>query len=243
MKKHHILICLLLAIISQQCKKAGCLESAGKTVVLQRQASPFHQIDLFDNIDLVLTQDTIEWIKVETGENIQPNISTTIDKGVLTIKNNATCTWLRSASEKIKVYVGVKNLDYLNYNASGNISSTNTLLADKISFYTKEGAGNIEVTLDAKETHADIIYENSDFIFHGKSDVCYSYTNSRGSIDFSDFAVKRMVIGYAAVRDATINVTETLESVVYHTGNLYYTGNPAYVSTHSYSSGKIVPLP
>lgn len=243
MKNQHIFFCLLLAIGSQQCNKSGCLESAGDIVVIDRSAAPFHQIDLFDNIDLVLTQDSIEWIKVETGKNLQPNITTVVDKGILTIKNKATCTWLRSPSEKVKVYVGVKNLDYLTYSASGNVSSTNTIVANKISFYTKVGAGNIDVTLDAKETHADIIYENSDFIFHGKSDVCYSYTNSRGSIDFKDFKVKHMIIGYAAARDATITVTETLESLLYHTGNLYYKGNPASISTQSYSSGKIIHLP
>ena len=209
---------------------------------MERPIASFHQVDLADDVNLILTQDTTEWLKVEAGINLQPNIITKVDKGVLTIRNATTCKWLRSPSEKINVYVGIKKLDYVNYNGSGNISSTNTIVADDITFFSKEGAGNITVSLDAKKTTATILYENADFIFKGKTDVCYAYVNSRGSIDFKDFETRHMNIGYASVRDAVINVTEVLESLVYHTGNLYYQGNPSYVQTHSYSSGKIVHL-
>jgi hypothetical protein len=241
--KNQYLFFFLFVFSFCSCKKPGCLESAGPVIIMERATSPFHQIDLMDNINVILTQDTAEWIKVEAGKDLQPNIVTTIEKGTLTIRNATTCNWLRNPSEKINVFVGVKQLDYVNYNGSGSITSTNTIIADSITFYSKEGAGNIDVSLEAKRTTATIVYENADFIFRGKSDVCYAYTNARGSFHFEDFEVRHMNIGYASVRDATIHVTEALESLVYHTGNLYYKGNPGYISTHSYSSGKIIRLP
>ena len=132
----------------------------------------------------------------------------------------------------------VRKLNYELMNSA--IEYKNLFLVDAEQLSSIKGKSN--VFNPRLYVHADIIYENSDFIFHGTSDVCYSYTNSRGSIDFKDFQVKHMVFAYAAVRDATINVTERLESQVYHTGNLYYKGNPMYVNTHSYSSGKIIQL-
>ena len=242
MKSLCISVLLVLAVF-QSCKKPGCFETAGAVTVVERNVDPFHRIDLFDNINLVLTQDTTEWMKIEAGQNLQPNISAETSNGILTVKNTTTCNWLRNPNEKINVYLGIKKLDYINYSGSGNITSTNTIVADNITFYSEEGAGNIDINLDAKETSANIVYENADFTFRGKSDVCYAYTNARGSINFENFEVKHMNIGYASVRDATIHVTEVLESLVYHTGNLYYKGNPGYVSTHSYSSGKIIHLP
>src|SRR5215212_5594400 len=125
MKKQLIIYCLILFLF-QHCKKPGCFSDAGPMVSVKRQVSSFHRIDLYNNINLVLVQDTIESITVEAPKNIEPNISATIQNGILTLHNNTGCKWLRNPSENLKVYVGVKNLDYINYAGSGNITSANT---------------------------------------------------------------------------------------------------------------------
>ncbi len=113
--------------------------------------------------------------------------------------------------------------------------------ADNITFYSEKGAGNIEVILNAVQTFSYIMDEDADFTFHGTSDACYSYTNSRGSIDFSDFVVKKMIIEYGGLRDATINVTDDLNSILYYKGNLFYKGTPQITKNEVHSSGRLIP--
>ncbi|HVG13277.1 MAG TPA: DUF2807 domain-containing protein, partial [Flavisolibacter sp.] len=111
---------------------------------------PFNEIDINDNIDLVLTQDTTEKIMVEAGSSLAPNITTSIRNNTLFIRNESSCKWLRSPSEKITVYVSVRKLIRLTYNASGKVTTTNTIKADGITFFSDEGAGNIDIDLEAK---------------------------------------------------------------------------------------------
>lgn len=222
------------------CKDENCFGEAGAEMAVTRAVSAFHQIDVYDNIDVVLTQDTVESITVVAPQHLEPNVSTAIENGVLTLKNEASCTGLRKASERLKVYVHLKKLDKIVYAGSGNITSANTLVADAILFYSEEGAGNIDVTLNAVQTLSYIMDENADFTFHGTSDVCWSYTASRGSIDFSDFVVKKMIIEYGSVRDATINVTDDLNSIIYFKGNLYYKGTPQITRDEVHSSGRLI---
>ena len=200
-------------------------------------------MDLFDDVNLVLTQDTSESIKIVAAKNIEPNISVQNKNGVLTIRNNTTCKWLRSANEKTTVYLGIKTLDHLEYSGSGNVSSTNTINADKITFYSATGAGNIDVSLNAKQVTASVEYESADFIFHGRADVCYGYAGSRGTLDLKDLEVKYLALGYAGVRDVTVNATEVLEATIYHTGNVFYKGNPPNITTTFYSSGRLFRVP
>lgn len=243
MKSCRTTIWLLLGILLLGgCSKPTCLQNAGALTTVVRPAAPFHRIDLYNDINLVLTQDTTEAIRVETSDRLQPNISTTIENGVLTLKNTATCNWLRDPSERVTVYVSVKGLDYVYYGGSGEVTSTNTLVADYIEFYSDKGAGNVNVSLDAKRTNATIEYESADFVFHGKSDVCYTYVNARGSIDFKDFEVKTLNIGYASVRNTVVKVTDLLNATIYHTGNVFYKGNPV-TTTHYYSSGRLYAAP
>jgi hypothetical protein len=134
-------------------------------------------------------------------------------------------------------------LDYINYSGSGNITSSNTIIANTISFYSATGAGNIDISLEAKLVNATVEYESADFIFHGKADVCYCYANSRGTLGFKDFEVKHLIIGYAGNRDVTVNATEIIEATIYHAGNIYYKGSPSNISTTFYSSGRLYHLP
>jgi hypothetical protein len=239
MKLRYTLFIIPILLFSS-CTKENCFGEAGNEVAVTRAATAFHQIDVFDNIDVVLTQDTLERVTVIAPQHLEPNISTRVEDGVLTLKNEAICTGLRKASEKVKVHVHLKQLDKVVYAGSGNITSTNTLMADNIHFYSGEGAGNIDVTLNAAQTLSYIMDENADFTFHGKSDVCWSYTASRGSIDFSDFTVKKMIIEYGGVRDAAIHVTEDLNSIIYHKGNVYYKGAPQITRDEVHSSGRLI---
>lgn len=224
------------------CKRENCFGEAGAIISVTRAATAFHQIDVYDNIDLVLTQDTVEKIEIAAPQHLEPNISAQIENGILTLKNNATCTGLRKASEKITAYVHLKKLDRIIYAGIGNITSTNTLIVENMTFYSEAGAGNIDVSLNAVQTFAYIMDENADFIFHGNSGFCYTYTASRGSIDLSDFVVKKLSIEYGGVRDAKINVTEELTSIIYFKGNLYYRGNAKITKNEVHSSGRLIRL-
>jgi hypothetical protein len=224
------------------CKKTSCLENAGTKVISHRKTASFNKIDLFDNVNLIITQDSTEAIAVEAGANVLPNIITSVEKGVLTIKNSTSCNWLREPSETINVYVSVSNLNNLNYQGSGRVTSTNTIVTDTITIFSKEGAGIVNLSLNAKHTNTNIQQESPDIILNGKSISCHAYIDSRGSIDFKNFEVMFMDIGYTSVRDASINVSEGLNVIIYHTGNLFYKGNP-HINTKFYSSGRLFQIP
>ena len=234
---------LFLSCLFVSCRKNGCLEDGGAPVTSLRNPGPIREIRLFDNIDLVLKQDTAEKITVAAGRNLEPFIETSFEKDVLTLRNNMQCKWLRDPGEPITVYVSVKNLAKLFYEGSGNVRSENTITAENFTFYTELGAGNIDLALDARQTFSYIMDESSDLTLRGRTDAMWTYTNSRGSIDFSGFAVKKMVIEYGGVRDAKIHVTEELDAIIYFTGNLFYRGNPVVTQNTVHSTGKLIRTP
>ena len=215
---------------------------AGPVEKVVRMAAGFKQIILYDNINLVLTQDTTEVIVVEGGKNLLPNIETTIAQNVLTLKNNVSCKGLRSPGEVVTVYVSVKALEQLDYNGSGNVTATNTIVSDKLFIYSYKGAGNINLHLQTKVAGVYIHQENADVTLSGSSNEFFTYTNARGTIDLKNLEVKKMVIEYGSVRNAALHVTESLDAIIYHTGNLYYRGNPQ-VKLQTHSTGQLLRLP
>ncbi|MCW3074833.1 MAG: hypothetical protein JWP69_1902 [Flaviaesturariibacter sp.] len=242
MKNKLFLLSLFCACFLAQCKKPGCFTDTGTLVSMQRPVAPFHQIVVEDNVQVILTQDTIEQVRIEAGQGLQASITADISAGVLSLKNTASCTWLRSPSEKVVAYVSVKNLDRLTYEGSGDITTTNTLQADGITFYSSIGAGNIHISLNAKRTYAYLYGNNTDMVFTGKSDSCYAYTGQRGTIDFRNFIVKHQTVGYGSIRDGYVHATESLHVLQYFKGTLYYKGRPPRVTTEYFSTGKVLPI-
>lgn len=230
----------ILILLFVGCKRETCFGEAGAVVAVTRAAAGFQEIDVRDNINVVLTQDTVEGITIEAPEHLVPNISTEVTNGILNLKNKAACTGLRKASEKVTVYVRLKKLDKILYAGSGSVRSTNTLVADNMTFYSETGAGNIDVSLAAVQTFCYIMDENADITLQGASTVCYSYTAARGTINFSNFVVKKMIIEYGSVRDAVINVTDDLNAIIYFKGNLFYKGTPQITKNEVHSSGRLI---
>jgi len=205
--------------------------------------SPFQSIHLNDDINLVLTQGFEESIKVEAGQNMQPNIETVVKNGKLVIRNTGSCSWLRNPKKKATVHVTVSHLKNLEYDGSGFVSSTNTIEADTIMIYSYAGAGDLALHLNAKHTTVHLQGQNADITLHGKSDYCYTLIHPRNSIYLSDFEVKAMDLTYIGVRDAFINVTESLNGAITHVGNVYYKGSPSTINVLSYSSGHLIKVP
>jgi len=220
-----IIFIFLIAFNFFGCKK-GPFGNSGKTVIFERKAAPFNKISLFNNIDLILTQDTVESIKVEAGENVQPSIITDIQQNTLTIKN-ASNSLVNQPNEVVKVYVSVKLLQYLNYQGAGSVTCTNTIQTEYINIISNTGAGNVYLKLNAGWTIAGIYDDDADFIFSGQTNGCDLYCSSRGTMDLRDFKTKELKLDYSGVRNAYVYVTDTLKGTIYYKGNVYYRGAPA----------------
>jgi hypothetical protein len=152
MKKLDVIFLLLMSIFLVECSndEGICVGTTGKTIIQDRLALDYHYIEVYDNINLILTQDTsITSIKVEAGENLIDGITTEIDKGRLVLKNRNSCSWLRSFEVPVNVYLTFTRLDSLIFRAASNISCTNEWTNDTVYIDVIEGGGKIDLNLKA----------------------------------------------------------------------------------------------
>ena len=237
MKKYYSIVLLILLF---GCDKNTCFEKSGQVVTANRTIASTGTVYVYDNINLVLTQDNEDRLTIEAHKNLHDFITAEMAGDALTLRNTSSCSWMKSPSEKITAYLSVKGLNKIVYEGSGIVSSTNTLQADHFTIDSDGGAGVVAISLNAKLTRVVLPREGPDISLQGASDSCYTYCTSRGTINFKNFVVKKMQIDYGSVRNAFINVTESLRGRIYHTGNVYYSGNPGFIQMEKLSSGKLL---
>ena len=96
MKKIYI---IFLAFTLTTCKKEhmlDCFKSAGSTITENRTATPFINIELKDNVDLIINPNSTPYIKVTAGENLIDGIITELSGNTLYVRNENKCSWMRS---------------------------------------------------------------------------------------------------------------------------------------------------
>lgn len=221
-------------LILSSCKK-------DETIVAQeRPVSSFNKIVLKHRINLILTQGSTNALTVVAAMQKLSSIKTEVIDDVLYIENLSN-NIINKPGESINIYLHVSGLETIDYQGSGNITSTNTITAPTFTIVSMTGAGIIDLDVEANHLVAGIYEDNADIILSGRSNTAYVYCTSRGSIDLRNMEVKNLDIIYSSVRNGYVWATETLNGTIYHKGNVFYKGNPQ-VNQTILSEGKFLPL-
>ena len=220
-----------------------CFKSNGSTTKEKREAFEFSRIELDDNIDLVLTQDTINSIGIEAGKHLQKLIKAELSGGnTLYIHNDNKCNWVRSYDMKITAYVHFKTLTNLTYRGSGNITCTDTIRSPVIYIENWNGSGIIDLTVNSKEAYIKEHIGPADFFIKGKTEMCYLWAAGYGRMDCSHLLSDKSTVINKSTGNCYINASSSLSAEIYYIGNIYYSGNPSDISKKIEGSGKLVKL-
>jgi hypothetical protein len=240
--KQFIIIPSLLLLLVTGCKKKGCMESSGDTTQSVRTAAPFKEIDAYDNINIVLKQDTTEAITIEAGTNLQPYIKADIVNNILTFHNNSGCSWLRGPSETITAYVSVKSLSRINLYGSGNITGVNTITGANFVLDAYEAASSVKLDVQVDAAQYIIRDENADYTLSGNTGYATVYCGQKGTMDLRNLRIQNIDLDQRSVRDLYVWVTGTFAVKVQYKGNVYYKGTPQSFNYQHFNDGRLLPL-
>lgn len=243
MKRLIMLILPVLALMLSRCgdDDGVCISSTGKTVTQDRSGLSYHYVEVNDNINLILTQDSINTgIRVEAGENLIDGITTEIDSGRLVLRNTNSCNWLRSFSVPVNVYLNFAKLDTLIFRAAGNITCTNEWTNDSIFFNILEGGGQANLKLNVFKSFLYIMYGTVNVDVTGISQVTYISSHGYGPVHAEDLLSKFTYAFSSSPNDVFLNASVELDVKITNIGNVYYSGDPTDISTDISGGGKLI---
>lgn len=236
-----IFLLVLLSIVFFGCKKENmfdCFMKAGSNTTETRNVEYFDKIYLYDNVNLIITQDTINEIQVDGGKNLLKNIKTTVKNNVLEIRNNNKCNWARSYKSKINVNIKIKALSYIEYWGSGNISTTNAITVPHFRIDSHDGSGTITLNMNNLKTELVIHTGPADFVVSGITDQNYTYSTGNGVIDCRNLISNYCYAVNESTTDFYINPKNHIDAEIKYLGNVYYMGNPPIKNERIHNNAK-----
>jgi hypothetical protein len=240
-----ILFALLVVIMVYSCKKSpvcDCFEVTGNQATDDRTSALayFNQVVTYDDMNIFISIGPQEKVLISGGENLIRNISANATNGILSLRNENNCNWLRSYKKStINIYITMPEVTYITNNGYGTIQSTDTIAADNLQVQTYS-AGDIHLAVHCNSINAHLF---------GSSDVTLSGTC--GAFECNFFAgtgflyADHLATGYTYLTTSTtgdcyVNSNGGLDVVINKQGNIYYAGNPISINKKIHGAGQLI---
>jgi hypothetical protein len=243
MKKSTVL--LLFFIVLWSCSSpVDCIEASGIMIKKEYNLTDFDKIIVHTGIALVLTEGPEFKIEVETSSNLIDNIEISVNNGLLTLRDNTTCNWVRRYG-KTTLFVTAPNITELHSKTEKTISSNGILhfpILRLISMDLTDGAGTGDFNIQAD--NGQIVIENNNvsrFYVSGKTnELLVNFYDGNGRFIGDNLMSKSIKIFHRGSNDMIVRPIESVSGKMVSTGNLILKNTPPIVNVEELYQGRVI---
>lgn len=236
-----ILILLLLS-----CKKTedrNCFKTVGGLTTKEIALEDFDKLYMGPHLKYVLIQDTVSKVVLVGGKNLLNFIEVRVDEDKrLNIRNINKCNFLRDYDKVVTVEIHVKKIVNILFEGTHEVLCPLTLNSDYLALVIRDGAGKVNLSVNAYELYADVTYGWGNFEFTGN----VNYLNLQ--MDGNGFGTT-YGLNVNDSLDVISNTSETLKvnangckfrPQILSNGDIWYIGAPSSLTLNTYGTGELV---
>ena len=234
---------LLLSLATVGCKKAAnrtCIKSSGKSVHEVTYFEEINRISVSGDINIVIIQDGLNFIAIDSYENIVNHVSIRFENHELKIKNENKCRFLRNYDKQTTLKIHVSNLNKIELYGKGKIETQNTIINPSFHLYSHSSNSEINLAINTNNLTVEFVNGTINGQISGSSQEAYIFHSGYSNVNFIDLETDNLFVRNKSYSDTYVNASTMLSTKIENTGNIYYKGNPTLGNTTTLSSGKLL---
>jgi hypothetical protein len=236
----------LMVLLLTGCRRENmddCFTSMGPLRSEVRAVGTFALVDLDDRIDLVLENRGSGTVQVEAGRNLLGQVRTEVVNGVLRVRNDNRCNWVRSFKERITVRVPVQEVQQLTLRGTGDVWNSDTIRHEEFRVEQWGAMGTVRLGVSVQRIYIGLHTGAGDVVLTGRAmEFANYYADMLGSIDATGLIAPLVNVNNSGVGDFRCHAEVELNVAIRDAGDVYYTGDPLLNSTIT-GTGRVVRLP
>ena len=238
---------LLVVLLVFSCKKPEnrtCWKFAGTETIKEIPLESFQILDLKEHIEFVLIQDSLDKVVLKGGKNLLNLIEVNVESGTLSMSNKNRCGFLRNAKKGVVAEIHFTKLINIRFVGTEPLRSQGTIYTDYFTFYSRDGAGDVVLDLNAIEINAEANHGWCNFTLTGTTQKARICAKSNSYCDVSGLTVTdSLYVASETVGDIKVNANNlTIYGYITESGNILYKGNPLGISVLLNGTGAVKPL-
>jgi len=202
-----------------------------------RTVSGFSGISSSGSYNVFITMGNKESLHLEGSSDIISQIETTVENGILKIRNKKQMN-MRSwnSGGKVNIYIEAKTLHGITLSGSGDIDVRGMVKSTQLT-NTISGSGSISQNMDV-ENFVAVISGSGKINAKGRAENAKITIAGSGDFEGKGLQTTNASAKVSGSGNITISADKSLEALMSGSGNIQYSGNPSLKSTKS-GSGSI----
>lgn len=238
-----VLFLLLLVLACQKAPERACWKSTGTIENLILPLSSFHNLYIHPYIEVALVQDSLDYIEWQAGNNLLSFLTAEVKADTLVLHNKNGCRFLRYKKGKVKAVVHFTTLKELHLANSEAVRTINTLHADDLLIYLKEGVGTVSLGINAQKATVRNNYGWQTLRLTGNVAALFVDLDGAAALQAPSLMVQDS-ISFRSISPLPSWVRSEeikLKAQLYGAGDLLYSGTPSVLYKTTYSTGRVLP--
>ena len=238
-----IRIILISAVFLIGCKKPNdrsCFKRAGKTVSEIRELPNKKVINIFDDADVILIQDSLNYIEVESHYNLDSFIETNSIDTAIEIRNLNRCNFIRSKDIENTVIIHYSSIEILNLYGTGKITFMGEIIQNNLEINSYNSRSELTLNISCHRLVCSFIEGSVNANISGSSDSTYLFQSKYSIVDASHLTNSYLHFSNKSTGDGHAGPTASLAVELLDVGNIYYLGNPTLTVLADIGLGNVI---
>lgn len=214
----------IVALLLSSCEPAP-LTNGKPTTETRWFDDPITAIHVYNDIDVTLIEADTFRIEVTTGENLMEKITSTVENGILYLKNENIRYWLRSYDYPLEIKIYHNSITRVNYESWGDLKSEGYISQDTIDYFcldVRHGSGHIDIKLNCKTLNVNAHDGTAKITVSGSANYTDFHHNARNNMYAKDLITNDAKACVYYEGSIYVNCKNRLEALVNDFGSIYY---------------------
>ena len=241
---------ILVSILLFSCNGENvpdCFQNSGSIVQQEIEVANFDKITVFERIELIISDEPIQKVILETGEYLLNDIEIKVDAGRLVLKNNNGCNLTRNYGIT-KVYVSSPNLTEIQ-NSSGltiksdgvlNYANLKLLSEDYDSVDVTHTDGDFDLQVNSNEISLTFNNLSNVFISGSVNNLIIGFYSGDSRFEGRNLVAQHINISHRSSNDIIVNPQQSLKGIIRGTGDVISVNRPPIVEVEQLYTGKLI---
>ena len=200
------------------------------TTTIEQSLNEFDSIQFNSVFDVTLIQDTFNAIKIVGADKILKKITIKIENNTLTLHNDYHGKWMHPQHNKIKIYLTVNKVNFIQANETCNIKTSNTLVTDDLLVILSSKLNEATLDLNCNRfSYWDNFPCGGKLTLSGNTDKLAIWNGALMAVDAYQLNANDVYCENQSKGSCKIKSLQLFKYKIKGEGNIYLTGNPSTI--------------
>src|SRR5680860_263433 len=246
--RNYVYIVFIILLASCNTENApDCLQNSGNLIREEVSLSEFTKITVFENVALVLKQDDVQKVEIETGEYLRDEVSATVEGDRLLLKDTNDCNYFREYG-LTTVYITSPNITEIR-SSTGQLIKSDGVLAYGSLTLLSESFNNPESETTDGEFDLEVDTQDLGVVVNGiayfqlkgnTENLRLTIAAGDSRIEARNLTAQNVSLNHRGSNDMFVNPQRSISGTIRGTGDVISANRPENVAVEELYKGRLV---